>query len=81
MLKYLLICLLLPVAMQANENQKLNAVLNYHQISDRIGTGGQPTPDQFKAIEEAGFETVINLAMPDSPNALSNEARLSPSSG
>ena len=43
MLKYLLICLLLllPVAMQANENEKLNAVLNYHQISERIGTGGQ----------------------------------------
>ena len=54
MLKYLLICLLLPVAMQANENQKLNAVLNYHQISERIGTSGQPTPDQFKEINEAG---------------------------
>ena len=78
MLKYLLICLLLllPVAMQANENEKLNAVLNYHQISERIGTGGQPTPDQFKAIEEAGFQTVINLAMPDSPNALSNEGAI-----
>ena len=78
MLKYLLICLLLllPFAMQANENQKLNAVLNYHQISESIGTGGQPTPDQFKAIEEAGFQTVINLAMPDSPNALSNEGAI-----
>ena len=73
MLKYLLIYLLLPVAMQANENRKLNAVLNYHQISERIGTGGQPTPDQFKAIEEAGFQTVINpvsythLTLPTTP--------------
>ena len=52
MLKYLLICLflLLPVAIKANENEKLNAVLNYHQISERIGTSGQPTLDQFKDI-------------------------------
>lgn len=76
MLKYLLICLLLPVAIQANENEKLNTVLNYYQISERIGTGGQPTSEQFTAIQEAGFQTVINLAMPDSPNALTNEGAI-----
>ena len=63
MLKYLLICLLLPVAIQANENEKLNTVLNYYQISERIGTGGQPTSEQFTAIQEAGFQTVINLSL------------------
>ena len=76
MLKYLLICLLLPVAIQAKENEKLNTVLNYYQISERIGTGGQPTSEQFTAIQEAGFQTVINLAMPDSPNALTNEGAI-----
>ena len=76
MLKYLLICLLLPVAIQANENEKLNTVLNYYQISERIGTGGQPTSEQFTAIQGAGFQTVINLAMPDSPNALTNEGAI-----
>ena len=73
MSKYLLICLIFPVSIPATSHEKLNEVLNYHQINERIGTGGQPTPDQFKTIRKAGYQTIINLAMPDSPNALSNE--------
>ena len=76
MLKYLLICLILPATIQATEHEKLSGVLNYHQINERIGTGGQPTPEQFKTIQEAGFQAVINLAMPDSLNALSNQGAI-----
>jgi len=51
-------------------------VLNYLCISDNIGTAGQPTEEQFADIRASGYEVVINLAMPDSTNALPNEAEL-----
>ena len=51
----------------------IEKILNYIAISDKIGTSGQPTPNQFEEIAEAGFTTVINMAMPDSTNALPDE--------
>ena len=48
-------------------------ITNYYQMTDRVGTSGQPTPAQFSDIATAGFETVINLALPDGDNALSDE--------
>jgi protein tyrosine phosphatase (PTP) superfamily phosphohydrolase (DUF442 family) len=51
-------------------------VLNYLCISEHIGTAGQPLEDQFADIKASGYEVVINLAMPDSTNALPNEAEL-----
>ena len=51
-------------------------VLNYLCISENIGTAGQPVEDQFADIKASGYEVVINLAMPDSTNALTNEAEL-----
>lgn len=51
-------------------------ICNYLSISDTIGTAGQPTPQQFVAIKKAGYEVVINLAMPNSTNALANEREL-----
>ena len=38
-----------------------------------LGTSGQPTVDQFTAIRAAGYDVVVNLAMPDSDNAIANE--------
>jgi protein tyrosine phosphatase (PTP) superfamily phosphohydrolase (DUF442 family) len=52
------------------------AVLNFLQVSERVGTAGQPTAEQFADIKAAGYEVVLNLAMPDSTNALPNEAKL-----
>jgi protein tyrosine phosphatase (PTP) superfamily phosphohydrolase (DUF442 family) len=51
-------------------------VINYLPISDAIGTAGQPTSQQFAAIKAAGYDVVVNLAMPDSSNALPNEKQL-----
>lgn len=51
-------------------------LLNILEISHRIGTAGQPTVEQFAEIKAAGYEVVINLAMPDSTNALLDEAEL-----
>jgi protein tyrosine phosphatase (PTP) superfamily phosphohydrolase (DUF442 family) len=51
-------------------------IYNYYPMPANLGTSGQPTPEQFAAIKAAGFDTVINLAMPTSENALPDEGRL-----
>ncbi|MGI1679994.1 MAG: protein tyrosine phosphatase family protein [Cellvibrionaceae bacterium] len=54
----------------------MKEITNFFQITESIATSGQPTKDQFKMIKEAGYQTVINLAMPDSDHAIPNEAEL-----
>lgn len=51
-------------------------ILSFLAISDRLGTAGQPGRAQFVAIAAAGYEAVVNLAMPDSTGALADEAGL-----
>jgi protein tyrosine phosphatase (PTP) superfamily phosphohydrolase (DUF442 family) len=51
----------------------LAQVLNYVRTPDGLGSAGQPTAAQFHAIAEAGYRVVVNLAMPDSDNALPDE--------
>jgi protein tyrosine phosphatase (PTP) superfamily phosphohydrolase (DUF442 family) len=52
---------------------------NFLQLSDRIATAGQPTLAQYPSIAAAGYRVVVNLALPDSPNALSDESQLASS--
>ena len=54
----------------------IDKISNYFALPMSLGTSGQPTVDQFTAIQAAGFDVVINLAMPDSDNALPNEGAL-----
>ena len=51
----------------------LEEIVNYLPISDTVGTAGQPTAEQFATIKLAGYEVVVNLAMPNSSNAVPNE--------
>ena len=51
-------------------------IYNFRAIGDRLATAGQPTESQFQSIREAGFEAVINLALPTSDNALANEGSI-----
>jgi protein tyrosine phosphatase (PTP) superfamily phosphohydrolase (DUF442 family) len=37
-------------------------IYNYHKVSDRVITAGQPTAAQLKSAAEEGFTTVVNLA-------------------
>ena len=60
---------------------ELRAIYNYLPLSSRIATSGQPTGQQIQAIAEAGFEVVINLALPTSDNALINEKELVETTG
>lgn len=54
----------------------METIRNFVQLTDRIGTAGQPTPEQFGLIAENGYSWVINLAMPDHPDALVDEGEL-----
>ena len=54
----------------------MDDILNFVQLTERVGTSGQPTEAQFRRIADAGYAAVINLAMPDSDNAIPDEGRL-----
>jgi protein tyrosine phosphatase (PTP) superfamily phosphohydrolase (DUF442 family) len=54
----------------------LSEISKFHSFGDRLATAGQPNEAQLRLIREAGFETVINLALPTSDNALPNEGSL-----
>ncbi len=60
---------------------KLENIYNFLQISDRLGTSGQPTEEQFSDIKNAGYQTVINLALTNSSNALSDEPEIVENNG
>jgi protein tyrosine phosphatase (PTP) superfamily phosphohydrolase (DUF442 family) len=55
---------------------KLSGIRNFRAIGEKLGTAGQPSEDQFQLVREAGFDAVINLALPTSTNALSNEGSI-----
>ena len=54
----------------------LTGILHFREISARLGTAGQPSAAQFGMIREAGYDVVINLALPTSDNALAHEGSL-----
>lgn len=56
------------------QRQAVQAILHYHPVNGRISSSGQPLAGEFSAIAGAGFQAVINLAMPDSPRALADES-------
>ena len=56
-------------------------ILNYLEIYDWLGTAGQPNKEQYPLIKALGYQVVINLAMPDSPGAFSDEAQVAKEMG
>ncbi|MGY6275274.1 protein tyrosine phosphatase family protein [Methylomonas sp. MgM2] len=51
-------------------------ITNYILVSNRIASSGQPNSLQFHDIAEAGYQAVINLAMPNSENAIPEEGNI-----
>ena len=51
----------------------VETILNYVKVSEKISTSGQPNADQIVEIAESGFSVIINLAMPDSTDAIERE--------
>lgn len=54
----------------------IKTISNYKAISETLASSGQPYEMQFNEIAEAGFEVVINLAMPNSENAIPDEGHI-----
>lgn len=57
-------------------DSELDEIYNFLQISDNLATAGVPTEDQLALLKEHGYEVVINLAMPNRPNTVANEAEI-----
>jgi protein tyrosine phosphatase (PTP) superfamily phosphohydrolase (DUF442 family) len=64
---------ILPISLMANT---IEDIYNFLRISDSIATSGQPTEKQFSAISDSGYQVVVNLALPESLNALPHEREI-----
>ncbi|HEX4895805.1 MAG TPA: 50S ribosomal protein L11 methyltransferase [Solimonas sp.] len=60
---------------------RLPALIAEQRLSPRLLTAGQPQPEHFPVLRHQGVSSVINLAMPSSPNFLANEAELCAQAG
>jgi protein tyrosine phosphatase (PTP) superfamily phosphohydrolase (DUF442 family) len=52
---------------------QLSEITNFVQLAEDIGTSGQPRREQFAMIKDAGYDAVINLALPTSDHAVPDE--------
>jgi len=59
--------------MASKGGEGVSSIYNFEQMTDWLGTSGQPKRDQFDAIAEAGYQAVVNLALPSSDHAISDE--------
>ncbi|MEB3337396.1 MAG: protein tyrosine phosphatase family protein [Leptolyngbyaceae bacterium] len=59
----------------------VNEIRSFLALSDSVATAGQPTEEQFASLRAAGYEIVINLALPTSTHALPNEQAVVESQG
>jgi len=48
-------------------------ITNFLEIDPWLGTAGMPTADQIACIADAGYQAVINLALDESPGAITYE--------
>lgn len=55
---------------------QLSDIFHFQATTEKLGTAGQPTAEQFDAVKAAGYEVVINLAMGNTPRDLANEPQL-----
>jgi hypothetical protein len=44
------------------KKNKLTSIFNYLPINPNLSTSGQPTEQQLKSIQAAGYTKIINLA-------------------
>jgi protein tyrosine phosphatase (PTP) superfamily phosphohydrolase (DUF442 family) len=54
-------------------SESLESIFNFSALSATLITSGQPTEQQLATAKEAGYQTVVNLAMGSAHNALADE--------
>jgi len=57
-------------------DSELSAIYRFELLADGLATSGQPRAVQFESIADAGYEAVINLALPTSENAIADEGSI-----
>jgi len=55
---------------------ELDSITNFVPMPTDIGTSGQPRREQFDAIAAAGYQAVVNLALPTSDHAIPDEGSI-----
>ena len=55
---------------------KLREIEQFEWIHAHLATSGQPTVEQLAEIKAQGYTTIVNLALTDASNHLSNEDRI-----
>ncbi|MBX6420184.1 MAG: NUDIX domain-containing protein [Nevskia sp.] len=58
------------------EFEALKAIPAFREIDSKLGTAGQPSAEQFRAVRSAGYQTVINLLPSESRFALQRERHI-----
>ncbi len=61
---------------RANLRQMLSEIYEFRPVDGRLATSGQPTAAQFTMIREAGFDVIVNLALPTSDDAIQSEGSI-----
>ena len=51
----------------------IRSITNYLEIKPCLGTAGMPTLEQLKIIADSGYQSIINLALDQSPGAIVDE--------
>lgn len=51
-------------------------ISNFVQLTEDIGTSGQPAREQFQVIADDGYRSVVNLALPTSDHAIADEGSI-----
>ncbi len=52
---------------------RVETIFNYYALAEGLVSSGQPSPEEFAALCDAGYQLIINLVPPDAPMALANE--------
>ena len=58
----------------AEQHADVTGIINYRLLSPNLATAGMPLPGQLALLAAQGYRAVINLARPDSPGAILDEA-------
>jgi protein tyrosine phosphatase (PTP) superfamily phosphohydrolase (DUF442 family) len=56
-----------------DQHKRCGTIKGFVALSERLATAGQPTESQFADVAAAGYEMVVNLALPSSDDALPDE--------
>ncbi len=55
---------------------RVETIINYYELGDGLVSSGQPSPDEFAAIRDAGYQVIINLVPTDAQMALAGEKEI-----